>query len=449
MRHRTRYRTRMPRTAVVLAAVTALATGLLTGCAEDSGDEPGGSSGGGGGGGKGGTTLTVGVFGAFGLQEAGLYEEYERLNPDIEIKQNSVQRNENYWPALLTHLSSGSGLSDVQAVEVGNVAELTGTHAGKLMDLGKVPGVDKKAFLDWKWQQATTEDGRTIGLGTDVGPTGICYRKDLFEKAGLPTDREAVGKLWAGDWKKYLETGKRYQKKAPEGTSFVDGAAGVMAAVHASGERKFYDEDGELIYKDSPGVKEGWDIAAQFAQAGLTAKLQQFQPSWDQAFANGSFATVTCPPWMLGYIKDKAGDKAEDQWDVATAPKPGNWGGSFLTVPEAGKNKEEAAKLVAWLTAPEQQAKLFDKRASFPSASAAYDLPEVKDAKNPYFGDAPVGKIFSAAAEGVPVQPIGPKDGIIQQYLADTGMLGVDQKGTSPDKAWDKVTKTIDNALDQ
>ncbi|GHC43674.1 ABC transporter substrate-binding protein [Streptomyces flavofungini] len=444
-----RYRTRTSRTAVVLAAVTTLAAGLLAGCAEDSDeDEPGGSSGGGGGG-KGKTTLTVGVFGAFGLQEAGLYDEYEKLNPDINIKQNSVQRNENYWPALLTHLSSGSGLSDVQAVEVGNIAELTGTHASKLVDLGKTSGVDKNAYLDWKWQQGTTDDGKTIGLGTDIGPTGICYRKDLFKKAGLPTDREAVGKLWAGDWSKYLDAGKRYQKKAPKGTAFVDGATGVMAAVHASGKEKFYDAEGELIYQDSAGVQEGWDLAAQFAEAGLTAKLQQFQPSWDQAFSNGSFATVTCPPWMLGYIKDKAGDKGEDQWDVAAAPKPGNWGGSFLTVPEAGKNKEEAAKLVAWLTAPKQQAKLFDKRASFPSAEAAYGLPEVKDAKNPYFGDAPVGQVFAKAAEGVPVQPIGPKDGIISQYLADTGMLGVDQKGTSPDKAWDKAVKTIDNALDQ
>ena len=49
----------------------------------------------------------------------------------------------------------------------------------------------------------------------------------------------------------------------------------------------------------------------------------------------------------------------------------------------------------------------------------------------------------------MPVQPIGPKDGIISQYLADTGMLGVDQKGTAPDEAWDKAVKTIDNALDQ
>ncbi|MFH8792431.1 ABC transporter substrate-binding protein [Streptomyces sp. NPDC017941] len=444
-----RYRTRTPRRAVTLAAAAALATGLLAGCAEDS-DEPGGSSGGGdGGGGKGKTTLTVGVFGAFGMQEAGLYDEYEKLNPDIDIKQNSVQRNENYWPALLTHLSSGSGLSDVQAVEVGNIAELTGTHSAKLVDLGRTAGVDKGAYLGWKWQQGTTKDGRTVGLGTDIGPTGICYRKDLFEKAGLPTDREEVGRLWAGDWNKYLEAGKRYKEKGPKGTSFVDGATGVMAAVHASGKEKFYDADGELVYKDSAGVREGWELGARFAKEGLTAKLQQFQPSWDQAFANGSFATVTCPPWMLGYIKDKAGDKGEDRWDVAAAPRPGNWGGSFLTVPEAGGNKEEAAKLVAWLTAPKQQAKLFDERASFPSAEAAYDLPEVKDAKNPYFGDTPVGKIFAEAAEGVPVQPIGPKDGIISQYLADTGMLGVDQKGTSPDKAWDKAMKTIDNALDQ
>ncbi|MEU1115659.1 MULTISPECIES: ABC transporter substrate-binding protein [unclassified Streptomyces] len=444
-----RHRTRTYRRVTVLAAVTALAAGLLAGCADDGDDAGGSSGGGGGGGGKGKTTLTIGVFGAFGLQEAGLYKEYEKLHPDIKIKQNSVQRNENYWPALLTHLSSGSGLSDIQAVEVGNIAELTTTHSAKLMDLGKVDGVDKNDFLDWKWQQGTSKDGKTIALGTDIGPTGICYRKDLFKKAGLPTDREEVGKLWAGDWKKYLAAGKRYQAKAPKGTSFVDGATGVMAAVHASGKEKFYDKDGELIYKDSATVKEGWDLAADFAEAGLTAKLQQFQPSWDQAISNGSFASITCPPWMLGYIKDKAGSGGKDKWDVAPSPRPGNWGGSFLTVPEAGKNKEEAAKLAAWLTEPKQLATLFDQRASFPSADAAYDLPEVKAAKNPYFGNAPVGRIFSRAAEGVPVQPIGPKDGIISQYLADTGMLGVDQKGTAPDEAWDKAVKTIDNALDQ
>ncbi|WP_327323745.1 ABC transporter substrate-binding protein [Streptomyces sp. NBC_01210] len=436
------------RRAVILAVVAALGAGLLAGCAKDS-DEPANSASKAGGGGKGSTTLTVGVFGAFGLKEAGLYDEYMKLNKNIVIKQTSIERNENYYPQLLTHLGSGSGLADIQAVEVNNIAEITATQAGKLVDLGKADGVQKDAFLPWKLAQATTKDGRTIALGTDIGPQGICYRKDLFAKAGLPTDREAVGKLWAGDWNKYLDAGEQFKAKAPKGTAFVDSASGVMEAITGSNENRFYDKDGKVVYKTNPSVKQAWDIAAAFATEGLTGKLQQFTPAWDQGYANGTFATVSCPAWMLGYIQDKAGAAGKDKWDVAAAPRPSNWGGSFLTVPDAGRNKAEAAKLAAWLTAPEQQAKLFAKRGSFPSARAAYSLPAVSGAKHAYFAGAPIGQIFSKAAEGVPVQIIGPKDLIIAQNLADIGMLQVDQKGRSPKEGWDAAVKAIDNALDQ
>ncbi|MFF3398014.1 ABC transporter substrate-binding protein [Streptomyces sp. NPDC002659] len=437
------------RRAVILAVVAALGAGLLAGCAEDSDEPTGSASNGGGGGGKGRTTLTVGVFGAFGLKEAGLYDEYMKLHKNIEIKQTSIERNENNYPQLLTHLGSGSGLADIQAVEVNNIAEITATQGGKLVDLGTTAGVQKDAFLPWKWAQATTKDGKTIALGTDIGPQGICYRKDLFAKAGLPTDREAVGKLWAGDWNKYLDAGKQFKAKAPKGTAFVDSATGVMSAITGSNENRFYDKDGKVVYKTNPAVKQAWDIAASFATEGLTGKLQQFTPAWDQGFANGTFATVSCPAWMLGYIQDKGGAAGKDEWDVAAAPRPSNWGGSFLAVPDAGKNKEEAAKLAAWLTAPEQQAKLFAKRGSFPSAKAAYSLPEVSGAKHAYFGNAPIGEIFSKAAEGVPVQIVGPKDLIIAQNLGDVGMLQVDQKGRSSQQGWDAAVKAIDNALDQ
>ncbi|MFD9217801.1 ABC transporter substrate-binding protein [Streptomyces sp. NPDC059544] len=435
------------RRTVILAVIAALGAGLLAGCAEDS-EEPGGGSASGGGG-KGRTTITVGVFGAFGLKEAGLYDEYMKLNKNIEIKQTSIERNENYYPQLLTHLGSGSGLADIQAVEVNNIAEITATQADKLVDLGTSEGVSKDAFLPWKWAQATNKDGKTVGLGTDIGPQGICYRKDLFAKAGLPTDREAVGRLWAGDWNKYLAAGKQFKAKAPKGTAFVDSASGVMAAITGSSAKRFYDENGEVVYKTNPAVKEAWDIAAAFATEGLTGKLQQFTPAWDQGYANGTFATVSCPAWMLGYIQDKGGAAGKDKWDVAPAPKPSNWGGSFLIVPEAGKNKTEAAKLAAWLTAPEQQAKLFEKRGSFPSAKAAYSLPAVSGAKHDYFGGAPIGEIFSRAAEGIPVTIVGPKDLVIAQNLADVGMLQVDQKGRSSKEGWEAAVKAIDNALDQ
>jgi cellobiose transport system substrate-binding protein len=434
-------------TAVALTAVAALGTSLLAGCASDSSDDS--SSGSSGSGGKGKTTLTVGTFGVFGYKQAGLYAEYEKAHPDITIKENVIERNDAYYPALLTHLAAGSGLDDIQAIEVGNINEIVTTQAAKFEDLSKASGVNKSNWLPWKWSQATTSDGRTVGLGTDIGPMAICYRKDLFQKAGLPTDRDQVGALWAGDWKKYIDAGKKYTKSGPSGTYFTDSAAGLYQAVSNSYTQRYYDSGGKVIYKTSPAVKEAWDLAMEAATGRMTAKLKQFDKSWDQAYANGKFATVACPSWMVGYIKEKSGASGKGNWDVAAAPKPANWGGSFIGVPSAGKNKAEAVKLAAWLTAPEQQAKVFAKQASFPSTPGAYDLPAVKNAKDDYFNNAPTGEIFAQAAKGIPTLVIGPKDQQIYTAITDVGILQVEQQGKTPAQGWAAAQKEIDNTLDQ
>lgn len=437
--HSSRTRTSSFRLAAVGLAA-ALSAGLIAGCSSDSESADGDGE-------K--VTLSIGVFGVFGYKQAGLYDEYEKQNPNVTIKENSTERNEDYYPALLNHLSANSGLQDIQAVEVANINELAGIQADKFVDMGKESGVSKDGYLPWKWDQAKTKDGKVIGVGTDIGPMGICYRKDLFEKAGLPTERGEVGKLWAGDWSKYVDTGETYDKKAPKGASFMDSASGVYNGSVSSYVEKNYNKAGELIYKDSAAVKTSWDLAMKAAESGMTAKLKQFDTEWDQAYANGDFASVVCPPWMLGYIKEKAGDKAANKWDVAAAPKPANWGGSFLTVPSSGPHKEEAVKLAAWLSAPEQQAKLFEKQASFPSSEAAYKLPAVKDAKHEYFGGAPIGKIFSDAARNIPTAILGPKDQLIQDTVSNIGILQVEQQGKSPDEGWKAAAKAIDNATDE
>ncbi|MEU9286927.1 extracellular solute-binding protein [Streptomyces sp. NPDC048275] len=434
--------TPIARRAVVIAAVASLGAGLLAGCADDGKDEDSNSSSGGGGG-K--TKITLGLFGTAGFEESGLYKEYEKLHPDIDIQQTVVERNENYYPALINHLTTSSGLQDIQMVEVGNIAEIVETQASKLLDLSKYG--KESDYLDWKWKQATTKDGQTIAVGTDIGPMAICYRTDLFKAAGLPTDREEVGKLWAGSWDKFVDVGKQFQKKAPKGTTFLDSPGGLLQAILSGETERFYDSAGEVIYKTNPAVKSAFDLTAQAAEDGLIGNQTQFQPAWDTTIANSKFAAMSCPPWMLGYIKGKSKPDAAGKWEIAQAPKSGNWGGSFLTVPNSGKNTEEAAKLAAWLTAPEQQAKLFAVQGSFPSTPAAYDSAAVKDAKNDMTGTAPIGPIFAEAAENIPVQTIGPKDQIIQQGLTDNGVVLVTQ-GKSPEEAWANATKTIDNNLE-
>ena len=65
------------------------------------------------------TEISVSLFGTFGYDEVGLFKEYEAANPGITIRYESTQGEDKYWPALQTRLASGSGVADVQGIEVG------------------------------------------------------------------------------------------------------------------------------------------------------------------------------------------------------------------------------------------------------------------------------------------------------------------------------------------
>ncbi|MER6528493.1 ABC transporter substrate-binding protein [Streptomyces sp. NPDC001508] len=438
--------TRRSRRLVAFAAVAALTTGVLAGCASDS-DDGSSKSGGDNGGGTGKTTLTIGTFGVFGYKQAGLYDEYMKLHPDITVKENVTTRTDVYWPKVLTRLQAGSGTDDIQAIEVGNITEAVQTQADKFVDLGKE--VDTSQWLDWKLAQATTEDGRTIGLGTDIGPMAICYRKDLFKKAGLETDRTKLAAQWKGDWAKYVELGKEYMKKAPSGTKFVDSASSVYNAALGGAKERYYDDGGEVVWDESAGVKTSWDVAMTVATSDMSAKLKQFDKPWDQGFANATFATVACPAWMMGYIQEKSGDSGKGNWDVAAAPTAANWGGSFIGVPTAGKHQKEAIALAKWLTAPEQQAKVFAKQASFPSTPSAYASLKPAADTTAYFSNAPITQIFADSAKTIPTQYFGVKDQPINSAITDIGILQVEQKSKNPTQGWDAATKEIKDVLGQ
>ncbi|MER6360470.1 extracellular solute-binding protein [Kitasatospora sp. NPDC001527] len=398
-------------------------------------------------------TLRIGTFGSFGYDNetgAGLYAEYERLHPNIKIVESNVADGQKYWDTLKLRLSRDSGLADIQAVEVGYIAEATAPAlAGKWADLGTTGGADLGAFLDWKVKQATTADGKVIGLGTDVGPIAVCYNKDLFAEAGLPTDRAQVGALWAGSWDAFLDTARAYRAKAPEGTAFHDSASGLFNAVLSGEPVQYADSKGELDYRNSPGVKKAWEIATAAATGGLTAKLRQFDEkgTWNAGFKNNRFATVACPSWMTGIIKDQAGAGNRGRWDIAPAPVPGNWGGSFLAVPRSGPHVEEAAELAAWLTAPAQHAKVFAVNGNIPSTRETLSSPAVQNARLPFFGDTPVGRIYSETAAGIKAVPISRWDGQVKTFLTDNGILDIEQRGTDPAQAWTNVGKLVDDKI--
>jgi cellobiose transport system substrate-binding protein len=442
--------TRFRKSARLVSCILAGSVGLL-GMAACSSDDSGGSAADAKSSGPCGTTepttVTVGLFGTFGFKENGLYDKYKKICPNITIKEDVVEQSATYWTRLKTRLASGSGLDDVQAIEIGFVADVVQNHADQFVNFNDVSGAaDIKAqFYDWKWQQATTLDGKdTVGLGTDIGPEAICYRSDLLEQAGFSSDPSELAKQWT-TWNDFIKFGKDY--KAKTGKAFVDSAASIFSTAVYQGDEAYDNADGQPDVEGSDGVQTAWKYATEAANDGITAGLSQFSDPWNKAFSGGDFAAIACPTWMMGYIQGQAGPDGAGKWSVAPVLPGGatNWGGSWLGVPTAAQNKPAAIALVKWLSDKDQQITMWTSKAQgghFPSNQQAAEDPRVKDASSAYFSDAPVGKIFGAIAAKMQIPPIGFYDTQIQNAMT-TKLTNVETKGTSPDDAFNDALDEI------
>jgi cellobiose transport system substrate-binding protein len=431
------------RSATALAAVLAAASLVLAGCGSGT-KEANGGAGSGPCGTKDKTTVTVGLFGSFGYQENGLWQAYQKRCPNITVKQDVVEQSADYWTRLKTRLASGSGLDDVQAIEIGFVADVVQNHAADFVNWNKVPNAAalKSEFFPFKWQQASSTDGATtVGLGTDIGPEAICYRKDLLDKAGVSSDPAQLTSQWA-TWDDFVAYGKKYEASTTKqaGSHFVDSSASIFSTAVYQGANAYANDSGQADVAGSDGVKAAWGYATAAAAAKITAGLEQFSPTWNKAFSNGAFATLACPTWMMGYIQGQAGGAYSGKWSVAPVLPGGstNWGGSWLGVPTKAQHKAAAIALVEWLSAKQQQVTMWTAKAQgghFPSNSQAAADPAVSGATSAYFSDAPVGKIFGDIAQKMKIPPIGLYDTQIQQALT-TQLTNVETKGTAPDKAF-------------
>ncbi|MDR1449694.1 MAG: extracellular solute-binding protein [Propionibacteriaceae bacterium] len=400
---------RTPRRAACLGAAIFSFSLALTGCgtsndgAGDTSTSPDGEEQ---------IVLTVGTFNNFGydtttatMQGADLYNKYMDEHPGIKIEATVAATSDEARSAFNTALGAGSGAYDIQAVDVDWMPDMI-KNADKLTDLSDV--IPAGRFLDWKTAQATTADGKLIGAGTDIGPEGICYRADLFEAAGLPSDRAEVATLLGGKdatWDKYFEVGAQFVASS-NGVAWFDSAAATFQGMINQVEASYVDPDsGDVIASDNAEVKALYDQLLE-ASASQSASLKQWSDDWSAGFKSDKFATMLCPAWIINNIKNSAGADFVG-WDIADVfpGGGGNWGGSFLVIPAQSEHPAEAKALVEWLTAPEQQALVFTAASNFPSAVQAEADPAVTSKTDSFLNNAPVGEIFADRAAAVTVVP--------------------------------------------
>jgi len=405
---------------------------VATGC---SSSDPGSDDGTGAAGGDEKITLTVATFNEFGYDD--LLAEYTSLNPNVTVEQKKAATSNEARDNLNTRLAAGSGLSDVEAIEVDWLPELM-QYPDKFVDLTSDSTTGR--WLDWKVAQATTTDGKLLGYGTDIGPEGVCYRSDLFDAAGLPTDRAEVATMLGDTWDSYFAAGEAF--KAKSDVPWFDSAGAVMQAMINQVPNMYENSDGTPIaLADNTDARKIYDtVLTQSVTNGLSAPLSQWSEDWTNSFQNDGFATMLCPGWMLGVIEGNAAGVTG--WDIAdTFPGGGgNWGGSFLTVPTQGAHPEEAKALADWLTAPEQQIKAFVSKGTFPSQVDALKSQDLLGVTNAFFNEAPTGEILANRAAAVTVAPFkGANYFAIQQLVSDAiNRVDVDTTDDA-NSSWDKA----------
>jgi cellobiose transport system substrate-binding protein len=429
--------TRRSRKAISAAAGLAAITLTLTACSSGTGsdDETSGSS-------DEEITLTVATFNDFGYTDE-LLAAYSEEHPNVTVKQTKAAKSEDARTNLTTKLAAGGeGLADIEAIEVDWLPELM-QYPDLFEDLSD--DALEGRWVDWKVQQATTTDGKLIGYGTDIGPSAICYRQDLFEAAGLESDPAAVAELLGGEdatWDDYFAAGAQFVEASD--AAWYDSAMSISQGMVNQIDNAYEESDGTpKDLAENTEIKDIYDtVLEQSTTNGLSAGLEQWSADWDAAFQNDGFATMICPAWMTGPVEERSGGVTG--WNVADVFPGGglNWGGSFLTVPDSGPNAEAAKELAAWLTDPAQQTTAFENAGTFPSQVEAQASDAVQTFTNPFFNDAPVGEIFSTRAQAIEGAPYKGAHYFAIRDEVTNALNRVDvTKSQDADKAWDEAVE--------
>ncbi|GHH74821.1 ABC transporter substrate-binding protein [Promicromonospora soli] len=287
-----------------------------------------------------------------------LLDEFEAENPGVTVDLVSPPTDQADQK-LQQMLQSGRGI-DVLEVRDSTVGAFS--NNGWLYDLSD----DVTGWAGWddltdNAQAVTAEDGARYFVPYGFYGLSLFYRTDLVEEAGFDGP--------PASWEELLEQASAIQDPSQNtyGYAFRGGQNGfsnVVAAVEAytiddlDVEDAYRLEDGSTIFS-APEAQDAVDTYfSLFEQASPPSAVSWGYPEMVEGFTNGSTAFLLQDPEVIATVSEST-TITEDQWSTAPlltgptgkAAQPlatAGWG-----VAEASEHKEEAVKLVEFLSGEE------------------------------------------------------------------------------------------------
>ena len=341
---------------------------------------------------------------------------------------------------LRTSLAGDAYIPDVSAIN--SNCSLYFPNEDLFTDLNDYGAAEaKNDYFDWKWSLGTAPSGKQMFWPMDTGPTGLYYRADVFEKAGLPSAPEEVGAA-VTTWDAFVELGRKL--RADGKAALVITAATIYTQyLNASAERYFDADNKPLFEHEGSAVKRAWDTAVAAVQGKVTGNAQTATDQ-NAAWSSGQVAGHVEAVWWAEILKDTAPD-TKGKWRLASQPvKPGNSGGSFLCVPRTAKDPAAAVAFIKWALSPANQAASFNEIQLFPSTPASFETGVMKSSTG-FFGDQDPLRFFSEAAKQVPTTFISTYESQVGAFL--TEIANVESAGKNPDQAWQDAVEETNRIL--
>jgi multiple sugar transport system substrate-binding protein len=358
------------------------------------------------------TTLTVWVgWSARELKEfKKVVAEYDQKNSNVDIKVvGSIDDTK-----IVASLRAGQTADVISSFTSQNVGVFC--KRGAWVDLGpllKQDNVDLNQFPA-STRVYTEYKGYRCALPLLADVYGFYYNKKLFRAAGLSGPPKTFAQL--------TTYAKKLTKKKADGSldvvgysptfGFYQNTAGAYQPLVGA---KYFDGSG----KSALGKDAAWQSLLKW-QKGLIdyyghGKLVKWQTgagdefSAQHAFERGKLAMMIDGEWRVAFI---AAEHPELQY--GTAPMPvmgaGKYGsgyinGTIIGIPERGKNREEAWKLVKYLTTNDHALATFSNGIrNVPSTRTSARSKELKPDKN----FAVFTKIFTHPKSAtIPITPLG------------------------------------------
>ncbi|GAE07090.1 ABC transporter substrate-binding protein [Paenibacillus sp. JCM 10914] len=365
-------------------------------------------------------------------------EAFQAKYPKVKVNVVNMEKDEMHDKAL-TAIAAGTGGPDVLFLEGGYFKRFTSIEG--LEDLLAAPydaGQFQGEFTEANWKRWMSIDGkRLIGMPWDMPPAVTYYRADILEENGFPTDpAELMQYIMNSD--NFMNMARTLKQKGVYLLEWRDQPVGLM-----NSGISFFDSD--LNYRrNADGFVKGLDISKQIAQEELYLGQSIWSEEGQQAIKNGKLAFVYMGSWGDNIIESWAGEDQAGKWRATGLPfgAYGGQGGSVLSILSQSKNKELAWEFIKFNLASAEGQLVWTKKGIMPGWKPAWEFPEFKNVKDPYFGDQNTNQLYAALLDKVPASVETPLDDKASEVWGP-GIAEVMEKNLDSKAALQKIEDDI------